>query len=574
METVVEKKTRRFLPQELSIRTWDDIAPFFQELEDRKLENAADLENFIFDVSEMEAVLEETGAWLYINMTRDTGNKEKVDAYTQFVSEIQPKVAPVGNRINEKIHAAPYKDRLPESLMYKNYFRGIQKDLDIYREENVPLFTELANLSKDFGAISGAMTVDWEGEELTLQQAAKLLKKTDRKVREAAYRKVQERRQQDTEKLDDLFNKLVSKRQQVAENADFENFRDYKFKSMGRFDYGVADCKSFHESVKQEILPLVNQLMEQRKASLGVDVLRPWDLPVDPTGKEPLQPFEGEKELIDKSVAVFQKIDPYFAECLRTMETMGHLDLESRKGKAPGGYNYPLYEVGVPFIFMNAAGTHSDVITMMHEGGHAVHSFLTKDFKVTGFKSFPSEVAELASMSTELISMEAGWEEFYPTEDELQRAHQDQLERVLDVLPWVATIDKFQHWIYENPKHTIAERDAAWTEIFFEFSPKAVDYSGLEHFVTKGWQKQMHLFEVPFYYIEYGFAQLGATAVWKNYCQNPEKTLAQFKKALGLGYTKTIPEIYNTAGIKFDFSTEYIKSLADFVQQRMQQLAE
>lgn len=572
MAEIIEKKTRRFLPQELAINTWDDIAPFFQELEDRVIDNAADLENFIFDVSEMEAVLEETGAWLYINMTRDTANEEKVNAYTKFVSEIQPKVAPIGNRINEKIHAVSFKDRLPESLMYKNYFRSIQKDLDIYREENVVLFTELANLSKDFGAISGAMTVTWEGEELTLQQASKLLKKTDRSIREQAYHEIQKRRQQDTKKLDELFNTLVEKRQQVAENADFKNFRDYKFKSMGRFDYGVEDCKAFHESVKQEILPLVNQLMEKRKHELGVDRLRPWDLSVDPSGKEPLQPFEGEKELLNKTVDVFQKIDPYFAECLRTMNAMGHLDLESRKGKAPGGYNYPLYEVGVPFIFMNAAGTHSDVITMVHEGGHAVHSFLTKDFKVTGFKSFPSEVAELASMSTELISMEAGWEEFYATEDEMKRAHQDQLERVLDVLPWVATIDKFQHWIYENPKHTTADRDAAWREIFFEFAPEAVDYSGLDDYVTKGWQKQMHLFEVPFYYIEYGFAQLGAAAVWKNYCQNPEKTLEQFKKALGLGYTKTIPEIYKTAGIKFDFSAGYIKDLATFVKGRMEAL--
>ncbi|MGB0166984.1 MAG: M3 family oligoendopeptidase, partial [Luteibaculum sp.] len=473
------------------------------------------------------------------------------------------------DQINRKIEDADCKERLPEFHLYKNYFRNLTKDIELYREENIPLFTEISELSKDFGAISGAMTIEWEGKELTMQQASKLLKKTDRELREKAYHKIQERRAQDTEKLDELFNKLVAKRQKVAENANFENFRDYKFKSMGRFDYNVNDCKQFHASVKEHIVPLVNEMLVERKEKLGVDKLRPWDLAVDPLGREPLQPFEGEKQLIAKSLAVFNKIDPYFSDCLATMREMGHLDLESRKGKAPGGYNYPLYEIGVPFIFMNAAGTHSDLITMMHEGGHAVHSFLTKDFKVTGFKSFPSEVAELASMSTELISMEAGWEEFYHNPEELTRAQKDQYERVLDVLPWVATIDKFQHWIYENPKHSIAERDAAWKEIFFEFSPEVVDYSGLDAYISKGWQKQMHLFEVPFYYIEYGFAQLGAIAVWKNYVENPEKALQQFKKALSLGYTKSIPEIYKTAGVNFDFSARYIKELAAFVKGKL-----
>lgn len=570
---IVERKTRRFLPLDFTLNSWDDIAPFFVELEDRVYENAADLENFIYDLSEVEAVLEETGAWLYINMTRDTASEEKVKKYTEFVSEISPQVAPIADRINKKLEAVTFKDRLPEACMYKNYFRGITKDLELYREENIPLFTEIANLSKNFGSISGAMTIEWEGKELTLQQASKLLKDNNRETRKAAYHKIQERRQQNIDELDTLFNDLVAKRQEVASNANFSNFRDYKFKSMGRFDYSINDCKTFHESIKEHILPLVNKLQEKRKAALGVSELKPWDLSVDPTGKAPLQPFEGEADLLEKSTTVFNKIDPYFSDCLKTMKNMGHLDLESRIGKAPGGYNYPLYEIGVPFIFMNAAGTHSDVITMMHEGGHAVHSFLTKDFKVTSFKGCPSEVAELASMSTELISMEAGWEDFYPNAADLKRAQQDQMERVLDVLPWVATIDKFQHWLYENPKHTIEERDAMWLEIFHEFAPKAIDYSGQEQFIIKGWQKQMHLFEVPFYYIEYGFAQLGAISVWKNYTEKPEKTLEQFKKALALGYTKSIPEIYETAGVSFDFSADNIMRLAKFVESKMEALA-
>ncbi len=569
---IIEAKTRRFLPKNLSIESWEDIAPYFQQLEERVINNAADLENFIYDLSEVEAVLEESAAWRYIKMTCETDNKEYVDRYTDFIQNISPKVAPIGDRLNKKIEAIDCKERLPEFLNYKNFFRSLKKDIEIYREENVAIGTEVATLAKDFGAISGAMSITWEGKELTMQQAAKLLKKTDRQLREKVYFEMQERRYQDREKLDELFNQLVSKRQQIAENADFKNFRDYKFKSMGRFDYSVDDCKAFHESVKEHILPLIEASHRKRKAELGVDKLKPWDLSVDPSGLEPLNPFEGQQELIDKSISTFEKIDEYFAQCLRIMQNMGHLDLESRKGKAPGGYNYPLYEVGVPFIFMNAAGTHSDVITMMHEGGHAVHSFLTKDFKVTGFKSFPSEVAELASMATELISMTARWEAFYPNKSDLLRAQKDQLERVIDVLPWVATIDKFQHWLYENPGHSIEERDEMWLKIFKEFSSKEIDYSDSEKYLSKTWQKQMHLFEVPFYYIEYGFAQLGAIAVWRNYCKNPERTLEQFKKALSLGYTRSIPEIYETAGIKFDFSSSYIKSLAKFIEEKEQEL--
>lgn len=569
---IIEAKTRRFLPKNLSIESWEDIAPYFQQLEERVIDNAADLENFIYDLSEVEAVLEESAAWRYIKMTCETDNKEYVDRYTDFIQNISPKVAPIGDRLNKKIEAIDCKERLPEFLNYKNFFRSLKKDIEIYREENVAISTEVATLAKDFGAISGAMSITWEGKELTMQQAAKLLKKTDRQLREKVYFEMQERRYQDREKLDELFNQLVSKRQQIAENADFKNFRDYKFKSMGRFDYSVDDCKAFHESVKEHILPLIEASHRKRKAELGVEKLKPWDLSVDPSGLEPLNPFEGQQELIDKSISTFEKIDEYFAQCLRIMQNMGHLDLESRKGKAPGGYNYPLYEVGVPFIFMNAAGTHSDVITMMHEGGHAVHSFLTKDFKVTGFKSFPSEVAELASMATELISMTAGWEAFYPNKSDLLRAQKDQLERVIDVLPWVATIDKFQHWLYENPSHSIEERDEMWLKIFKEFSSKEIDYSDSEKYLSKTWQKQMHLFEVPFYYIEYGFAQLGAIAVWRNYCKNPERTLEQFKKALSLGYTRSIPEIYETAGIKFDFSSSYIKSLAKFIEEKEQEL--
>jgi len=394
--------------------------------------------------------------------------------------------------------------------------------------------------------------------------SASFLKSTDRSLREKIYRKIQERKAQDETVLNELYDKLIDLRTQVAKNVDFANYRDYKFEELGRFDYTVKDCYNFHNAIASAIVPINKKSEQARKRKLNYDSYKPWDTEFDITGKEPLKPFETGAELTEKTITCFKSIDPFFADCINTMRDLQHLDLESRVGKAPGGYNYPLYESGVPFIFMNAVGTLKDVITMVHEGGHAVHAFLCNDLELTDFKGTPSEVAELASMSMELISMEH-WNVFFNNEEDLKRAKAEQLEKILKTLPWIASIDKFQHWIYQHPKHSIQERYEEWMKIIKEFGTGEVDHSGFEDAQKRGWQGQLHLYEVPFYYIEYGFAQLGAIAVWRNYKQNPSKALEQYKAALKLGYTKTIPEIYKTAGIKFDFSEAYIKDLMEFV---------
>ncbi len=571
METIVKKKTRIFLPYNLNIETWDDIKPYFDQLKKRNVQDWVDFEKWLCDLSEMEAVLEEEAAWRYIKMTCDTANDELRNRYSYFVTEISPKIAPLANEFNKRIHLSPFKERLPEHEQYRNYFKSIAKDIEIYREANIPLEAELANQAQEYGAMQGAMTIEHDGKQLTLQQAAVFLKNNDRALREKIWRAIAERRFADKDKLDTLLSDLIAKRHQMAVNADFENFRDYKFKALGRFDYTQEDCFNFHESIRQFISPIIAEQAEERKQLMGLDKLRPWDGDCDALGREPLHPFEGGAELLAKTKTVFNNIDPYFKECLDIMENMGHLDLESRIGKSPGGYNYPLYEVGVPFIFMNAAGTQSDLVTMVHEGGHAVHSFLTKNLKLTSFKSFPSEVAELASMSMELITMEQ-WNQFYPDSEQLNRAKIDQLERALSVLPWVAIVDKFQHWLYEKPKHTLEERKENWLRINQEIQPSVTDWSGLEQYRAYNWQRQLHIYEVPFYYIEYGLAQLGAIAIWKNYKENPEKALSRYKWALSLGYTKTIPEIYKAAGIRFDFSPKYIQSLAAFVKEELVKL--
>jgi len=268
---------------------------------------------------------------------------------------------------------------------------------------------------------------------------------------------------------------------------------------------------------------------------------------------------------------MFDKIDSYFGDCLRTMDEMGHLDLDSKEGKSPGGYNYPLYEIGVPFIFMNSVGAQRDLVTMVHEGGHAVHSFLSRDLELTGFKNVPSEVAELASMSMEMLTMEL-WNEFYSDNDNFNRAKREQLESILKILPWIAQIDEFQHWVYSNPTHTVSERHAKWSEISKEYGTGLTDWTGFEDMQATAWQRQLHLFEVPFYYIEYGIAQLGALGVWKNSQENFPKAIEDYKNALRLGYTATIPEIYKVAGISFDFTENYLKELASFVQAELKKI--
>jgi len=305
--------------------------------------------------------------------------------------------------------------------------------------------------------------------------------------------------------------------------------------------------------------------MTERKKTMKLDKLKPWDTAVDVHGRPDMKPFTDGKELMEKTISCFADIHPYFAEVASTLRSMNYIDLDSRVGKAPGGYNYPLYESGVPFIFMNASGSLRDVTTMVHEGGHAIHSMLTRDLEFIGFKEIPSEIAELASMSMELISMEH-WEHFYSDPEELRRAKQEQLEGVLETLPWIACIDAYQHWLYENPTHSIDERTNAWVKIHSDFSSKVVDWSENKADLEAKWQKQLHLFEVPFYYIEYGMAQLGAIAVWRNYKTDPKKAIKQYMDALSLGYSKSIPEVYETAGIRFDFSENYISELIEFTR--------
>jgi oligoendopeptidase F len=561
---------RSFVAPEFAITTWDLLKPYFNELLNRALTDEKAFEKWLLDYSELAAVVSEDMAWRYIKMTCDTANTALRDRYNDFVQNIEPNMAPLTNDLNKKMIGSGFKDKIKKTG-YDIYFRGINNSIALFREENIPLNTRLQELEQQYGEISGAQSIEHNGETITLQKASVYLKDLNRQVRHEVYQKIQDRRAKDEDALNDLFSTLIKLRHQVAQNAGFKNFRDYKHQALARFDYSVTDCLNFHEAVKAHAVPLMNDHDQQRKRKLKLDDYRPWDTAVDEDGLPPLKPFSSAKELVDKTIECFNQLDPFFGECIKTMDKMGRLDLESRLGKAPGGYQYPLYETNVPFIFMNAVGLHRDLVTMIHEGGHAVHSFLDFDLELVDFKSPPSEVAELASMSMELLSMEH-WDVFFKSGEELKRAKRQQLEGVMDTLPWIAAIDKFQHWIYLHPDHSVDERYDAWRDIIKDFGSKVVNYDGYESNLKRRWQVQLHLYEVPFYYIEYGMAQLGAIAVWRNYKREGKAAVDKYKKALALGYTKPIPEIYKEAGIKFDFSPAYIRELMDFVQQEYQRI--
>ena len=555
---------RSYLPADLIIADGSSIAPFFLELEQRVVADVAALKQWLRDFSELEAAISEEGAWRYIRMTLDTRDAQVGERYRVFATDVLPQVEEWTDKLQRKLMALPQVAEL-NGDGYPVLLRGIREQLRIFREANVPIQAELRALAQDYSSAIGAMSIQWNGEQITLPKAASILESPDRSEREAIYLLIAERRAVDGPKLDALFHTMVAKRHTMATNAGFVNFRDYMYSALGRFDHSPADAEAFHQSVEKDVLPVVERLQRERMVQLGIDRLRPWDLAVDPSSKPPLHPFQDQEQLIQLTEAVFGRLDPWFAECIGRMRHMGRLDLASREGKAPGGYNYPLYETGAPFIFMNAVGTADDLITMVHEGGHAIHSFLTHPLPLTGFKSFPSEVAELASMSMELLTMDH-WHLVYPDPEDLKRAKRDQLERVLTILPWVATIDAFQHALYTHPQWSIAERSEAWMAIHQRFAGDVLDQSGLDSHRALLWQKQLHLFEVPFYYIEYGIAQLGAIGVWRNYKRDPKNAIAQYKAALALGYTKPLPEIYATAGIRFDLSSSYVQELIAFVQ--------
>lgn len=565
-------KKRHFLPAGFKIVDWDSLKPFYELLLTKEISSVELLKEWLLMRSELESIIAEDAGWRYIRTTCDTSNELYSEEYERYVADILPKLMPLSHQLDQKIIDSEYKQSFLEEVGYDLLFESLEVNVRLYRPENIPLITKIQLKAQEYGKIISEMTVNVNGKEVTMQQAATYLESTDRNLRKEIYDKICAVRLKDKNTIDTLYNELIKDRDTLARNTGYNNFIDYSFVILKRFEYNSEDCAAFHTSIQQTVVPFLHEIAEERKLGLGLEKLYPWDNEVDCFNRDPLKPFTDTKDLLQKTITVLNKLDPFFGECLHTMQRMGRFDLESRKGKAPGGYNYPLAETGVPFIFMNATVDFQNVIVMLHESGHAIHSFLMHDLLLEDFKQIGSEMAELASMSMELLSMDY-WDVFLDKQEDLKRAKRDHLEGIIKRLAWIAVIDKFQHWIYANPVHTLTERNQAWIDIFNKFSDNLTSWEGYEMIKENLWQKQLHLFEVPFYYIEYGIAQLGAIEIWKNYQENPKKTLQQYLEALKLGYTRPLSHMYKTAGTKFDLGTSHVKNLIGFVKEAWLKLA-
>jgi oligoendopeptidase F len=501
-------------------------------------------------------------------MTCHTDNAEAEKAYLHFVEHVEPQVKPRQFNLARLYVAHPLRTQLP-SKRYAVFDRDTKVQVELFRPENVPLETEEAKLSQEYQKLSGSLTVQFRGEEKTLVQMGRYLEEPDRALRQEAWELVAKRRLQEAEKFEEIFDQLVKLREQIAKNAGFANYRDYSFRKMGRFDYTPAHCEQFHDAVAAEIMPVVRELQAERKRQLKVETLRPWDLGVDPLGRAPLRPFELAETMVSATQGIFDQLDLDLATGFRRMRNLRLLDLSNRKGKAPGGYQSTLAEARVPFIFMNAVGLQRDVETILHEAGHAFHALATRDEDLHAYRSAPIEFCEVASMSMELLGSEF-LEEFYPAA-EANRARLTHLEGIVTIFPWIATVDAFQHWIYTHPGHTRAERTGAWLELMDRFGGDA-DWTGFDAARANLWHRQLHIFIHAFYYIEYGIAQLGALQVWANSKRSKAAALADYKKALALGGSRPLPELFAAAGCKFDFSRQTMAPLVEMVRGELERL--
>ena len=569
-ENLPPHKPRRFVPEQIDLGDWAQVAPLFNKLEATasQAKSAAELEDWLIHWSEIGAALDEESSKRYIAMTCHTDNAEAEKAYLHFVEKIEPELKPRQFKLAQIFIGHPLLNKLPEQR-YEVFIRDTKVQVELFRPENVPLETEDARLSQQYQKLSGSLTVIFRGQERTLVQMGRYLEETDRALRQEAWEIVANRRLEESDKFEEIFDKLIKIRQQSAKNAGFENYRDYAFRRLGRFDYTPKDCTKFHDAIEKEIMPVVRELHAERRKKLGADKLRPWDLSVDPLNRPPLKPFEQVDQMVSSTQKIFNSLDRELADGFQRMQNLRLLDLANRKGKAPGGYQSTLAESRVPFIFMNAVGLQRDVETILHEAGHAFHALATRDEDLHPYRSAPIEFCEVASMSMELLGNEF-LEEFYSAPD-ANRARRTHLEGIIGIFPWIATVDAFQHWVYTNPGHTRAERSLAWLDLMDRFGGE-VDWSGYDQSRAYLWHRQLHIFLHPFYYVEYGIAQLGALQVWANSKRDKAKALNDYKAALKLGGSRPLPELFKAAGSPFEFSAQTIKPLVQLLRDELAKL--
>jgi oligoendopeptidase F len=576
-------KPRSFVPANLDLGDWPQIAPLFDQLEVRAAQatSAAAFEKWLLDWCELSAALDQEGSTRNIAMTCHTDNAEAEKAYLHFVENVEPQLKSRQFALEKLYVAHPQRKNLPKAR-YEVFDRDVANHVQLFRPENVALETEEAKLGQQYQKLIGAQTVNFHGEEKTLVQMGRFLEEPDRALREEAWTLVASRRAQDVDKCEQIMDELIKLRHQIAKNAGFENYLEYVFRQKGRFDYTPADCVKFHDAVASEIMPAVREIQNERRQKLKLEKLRPWDLAVDPLNRPPLKPFADVGEMVSRTQKIFNHLDAELAANFQEMQDKQLLDLDNRKGKAPGGYQSTLAEARVPFIFMNAVGVQRDVETILHEAGHAFHAQATRGEDLYPYRSAPIEFCEVASMAMELLGNEF-IEEFYPAKAngdegvaatfsaEANRARKTHLEGIIGFFPWMAVVDGFQHWIYTHPGHTRAERKAAYIALMNRFGGD-VDYSSFEEVRAHSWHRQLHIFLYPFYYVEYGIAQLGALQVWANSRANKAKALADYKRGLALGGSRPLPELFAAAGCKFQFDAATIRPLIQLANSELKKL--
>jgi oligoendopeptidase F len=552
-------------PQAIADATWPDLEPLYEALATASID---DPRAWLLEWSKLEEIIEEAGTLSMIAYTCDTSDPAKEAANLRWSSEIFPKAVEMQVRLARRLVEVGYTEPALETVL-----RGFRTDIEIFREENVPLFSELETLVAAYQKITGGLTVEWNGETKTVPQLQPFLKDRDRGVREKAFRVGARAYLDRRDEMAALFDQMYEKRQQVARNAGFSDFQAYAFRSKHRFDYTPDDCAAFHRAVESTVAPAVERLMEHRRQRLGVDSVRPWDTQVELEGARPLKPFSDVQGLVEPARRVFTSLDPELGAQFNLMADEGLLDLESRPGKAPGGYCTKLSWRGMPFVFMNAVGVPDDVSTLVHEAGHSFHDFAMHRQPYVWQRNVSHEAAELASMSMELLAapyleLPTG---YYPP-DEARTARMEHLEDVLVTLAHIASVDAFQAWIYTSGQGgDAAARDAAWLDIRTRFE-RGVDWRGLEPERVSRWYRQLHIFEYPFYYIEYGIAQLGALQLWRASLSDPAGTITRYREALALGGTVTLPEMYRTAGANLVFNAQDMGELVALVESELAKL--
>ncbi len=555
---------RQYIEANADFGEWATAEPYFKELVERSISTVEELERWLIDISELEACFDEEGTKRYTAMTCQTDDEARQQAYLHFIQNVQPHAEPWRDKIRRKFVELAEQFDLPEQR-YEMLERSTRNAVELYREENIPLLVKDSELRTQYQAITGAMTVTYHGEEMTLQQLARYLEETDRSVREEAYRLTVDRYLEDADKIDALYVEMVKLRHQIALNADCRDYREYVFRGMERFDYAPEDCLAFHDAIERVVVPAAKKLADVRREKLGVETLRPWDMAVDPDLKPPLRPFETSDELTAGCSRIFHEVNPELGRVFDTLRERDVLDLDSRKGKAPGGYQATFSERRLPFIFMNAVGTEGDVRTLLHEGGHAFHTWACRNEPFITYRSAPIEFAEVASMGMECLSL-PHTNDFFG--EDTARATRRFFEKIVTFFPFMASIDAFQHYVYTHVDDGIDAWKDYWQSLTKRFAPE-LDLSGLERGDRHSWHRKLHIFEVPFYYVEYGIAQLGALQIWQNAQKDYTQAVAEYRNGLALGGSRPLPELFAAAGCKFDFSEGTLRPLIAAVMEEI-----